>query len=123
MGHLKSIIVIGASAGGLKAITELISAVRLNFDVAVFVVLHVSKNSSGQILVNLLQKATDYQCGLPDDGEVIKGGHLYIARPDYHMIVKKGIIRVIKGPHENRWRPSIDVLFRSAAVAYCGRVI
>jgi two-component system chemotaxis response regulator CheB len=123
MGPVKSIVVIGASAGGLKAITKLVSGIRLHPDVAILIVLHLSKNSSAQILVNHLQRFAVYQCSAPNDGEALKGGHLYVARPDYHLFVKNGLIRVNKGPHENRWRPSIDVLFRSAAVAYDGKAI
>lgn len=87
-------------------------------DIAVFVVLHVAKNSSGAIITDLLQKATPLRCHLAENGQNIAGGNVYIAPPDCHMIIKPGIIRLIKGPSENRWRPSIDVLFRSAAVAY-----
>lgn len=119
---IRSIIAIGASAGGLKAITATMANMPLHPDIAVFVVLHMASSSTPQIVVEHIQRVTDYQCCLPEDGEPISGGRLYIARPDYHMIVKNGIIRIIKGAHENRWRPSIDVLFRSAAVAYTSHV-
>jgi two-component system chemotaxis response regulator CheB len=115
---IKYIIVAGASAGGLRALSELASRIPKRTDIAVFMVLHVSKNSIGRILETHVQKHTSLICNLPADGTPIKGGHLYIAPPDHHMVLKEGLIRIVKGPEENRWRPSIDVLFRSAAAHY-----
>jgi len=116
------IVVVGASAGGLKAISALLAAIADLSDMAVFVVLHVAKNSSGAIITDLLQKATTLNCHLAESGQAIAAGNVYISPPNFHMIIKRGIIRLIKGPSENRWRPSIDVLFRSAAVAYNSNV-
>ncbi|GAA4104704.1 chemotaxis protein CheB [Mucilaginibacter panaciglaebae] len=116
------IIVVGASAGGLKAIAALLTAIQDVEDAAIFIVLHVAKSSSGSILTNLLQKKTKLNCNLAMDGQRIEPGSVYVARPDYHLIIKPGYIQLINGPRENRWRPSIDVLFRSAAVAYNSRV-
>lgn len=59
---------------------------------------------------------------LATDNETISSGNIYIA-PEHHLIIKEEVIRVVNGPDENRWRPSIDVTFRSAAVAYRERVI
>jgi len=118
MSEINSIIVVGASAGGLKAISELLSVLPATVVAPIFIVLHVSRKSDGEILVSHLQKRTKLECVLPSDGEIIKAGHVYIATPDYHLLVTAKIMRVIKGPHENRWRPSIDVLFRSAAAAF-----
>lgn len=123
MDNIDKVIVIGASAGGLRAVAELVSHISPDFNTAIFVVLHVSRNSMGKILVQHLQKNTTYTCVLAEDGLEINKGHLYIAPPDYHLIIKLGTMKVIKGPHENRWRPSIDVLFRSAAAAYDSRTV
>ena len=117
------IIVIGASAGGLKAVAELISKFPQNTSVAVFVVLHVSKQSMSSVIAQHIQKHTSLICAIPANGEPIKPGHLYIAPPDHHLMVKSNEIRIHDGPHENRWRPSIDVLFRSAAVTFGTRAI
>jgi two-component system chemotaxis response regulator CheB len=89
----------------------------------VFVVLHVSKQSMAKIIAEHLQRHTKLVCQVPSNGDIIQPGHLYIAPPDHHMMIKQTGIRIHNGPHENRWRPSIDVLFRSAAVAYNSRVI
>jgi two-component system chemotaxis response regulator CheB len=120
---LKYIIVAGASAGGLKALSQLVSVIPAHSGIAVFLVLHVSKSSTGAILARYIQKHTEMPCSLPEDGERIEPGHVYIGRPDFHMMVHDGTIRVVKGPDENRWRPSIDVLFRSAAAHYKSRAI
>ena len=123
MNDISKIVVIGASAGGLKAIADLISTFPQSQGVAVFVVLHVSKQSMGAVIAQHIQKHTSLTCKVPVNGEAIKPGHLYIAPPDHHMMVKKTEIRIHNGPHENRWRPSIDILFRSAAGAFGPQVI
>jgi two-component system chemotaxis response regulator CheB len=123
MEEFKKIIVIGASAGGYHAMADVVAAIPADKEIAVFAVLHMSKDSSGDILCHHLQKRTALTCRVAADNERIEGGYLYLARPDHHLIVKRGMIRVHNGPRENRWRPSIDVLFRSAAAAYGSRVI
>jgi two-component system chemotaxis response regulator CheB len=116
--EVKNVVVIGASAGGFKAINSLIGNLPAGLPVAVFIVIHMSKQSQANIVVQQMQKLTTYQCKVAEDNEHIKAGHIYLAPADYHMFIKPGIIRLLRGPHENRWRPSIDVLFRSAAAAY-----
>jgi two-component system chemotaxis response regulator CheB len=73
--------------------------------------------------LNTLQPLTRLKCEIPEEGASVKKGHIYIASPNVHLLVKKGEIVLGRGPEENRWRPSIDVLFRSAAAAYSTRVI
>lgn len=123
MDNLQSVIVVGASAGGLQAVARLVSAIPPNLDTAIFVVLHVSRKSVGHILLKHIQNTTSYQCMLAEDGLEIERGHLYLAPPDRHLIIKPGVMLVTKGPHENRWRPSIDVLFRSAAANFNSKAI
>lgn len=123
MKGLKNIIVIGASAGGFKAISELLGKLPADLPVAIFVVIHLSKNSLARNIQRHLQRYTSYTCTVPHDNEEIKTGHLYIAPPQTHLFIRKGQIRLTDGPHENRWRPSVDVLFRSAAAAYGSLVI
>jgi two-component system chemotaxis response regulator CheB len=123
MDELKRIIVIGASAGGYQGIADLVAGLPADRDIAVFVVLHMSRDSAGAVVLHHLQLRTPLACKIAANGEPIQGGHLYLAPPDHHLIVKKGSMRVHNGPRENRWRPSIDVLFRSAAAAYDSHVI
>ena len=117
------IIVAGASAGGLNALTELVSRLPERLPAAVFIVMHLSRYSSPDIIRLHIQKAGNHPCIVPKGEEQIVAGNIYIAPPDWHMLLKKGTIHLIRGPHENRYRPSIDVLFRSAAANYDSHVI
>jgi two-component system chemotaxis response regulator CheB len=119
----KFIVVIGASAGGLNALSELVAQIDENIDAAFFVVLHLSKKGIGTFLSDRLQKFTNLKCKVGADGDIIERGTIYIAPPDYHMMLKENKVRINSGAQENRWRPSIDILFRSAAANYCDRVI
>jgi two-component system chemotaxis response regulator CheB len=85
--------------------------------------MHLSTESQEEIIVRIFQKYTSLQCSVACDKDKIKRGHIYLAPSDYHMTVKDGHIRLMQGPHEHRFRPSIDVLFRTAAVSYGPRVI
>lgn len=119
----KFIITIGASAGGLNAMTEVVAQLPGDIDAAIFLVLHLSKVGLGDFLVHRLQKYTSYKCRIAKDGDKIESEHIYIAPPDQHLLVKENEIVIANGPAENRWRPSIDVLFRSAAANYGNKVI
>ena len=117
------IITIGASAGGLNAMTEVIAQLPEEINAAVFIVLHLSKVGLGDFLVHRLQKYTGYSCKIAKNGDKIEANHVYIAPPDQHLLVRENEVVLGQGPAENRWRPSIDVLFRSAAVSYGSKVI
>jgi two-component system chemotaxis response regulator CheB len=123
LDDFRNLIVIGASAGGHSAVRKLVAELRPDINAAVLVVLHVSKRSSGDNISYLLQKHTQLICSCPSDGTVIEKGYLYIATPNHHMMVRDGRISINQGARENKYRPSIDVLFRSAAVHYGARVI
>jgi two-component system chemotaxis response regulator CheB len=116
------IVVIGASAGGTEAITSLLSALPADIPAALFVVCHVLPDS-GNHLVDTLNTSGPLPAKHAQDGEDIRHGIVYVAPPDRHLLVKRDRVRVTRGPRENRWRPAIDPLFRSAAVAYGARVI
>lgn len=117
------IIAIGASAGGLNAMTELISQLPAGLNAAVFIVLHLSKAAIGDILVERIKRNSKLPCKLAQHHEGIRPAHIYIAPPDAHLLIKENKMVLGFGPAENRFRPSIDVLFRSAASSYRNRVI
>jgi len=119
----KFIIVAGASAGGMNALVELVSQLKVDMDAAVFIVMHLSRTSISDFLVHRLQPYTSLKCEVAKEGLPIEKGHIYVAAPNHHLLVKKDKIILGRGPEENRWRPSIDVLFRSAAAAYSTRAI
>lgn len=118
----KDIIVIGASAGGVGALQRLCSALPADFPAAVFVAQHVSP-SARSLLPELISRAGPLKATAPKDGETIEAGRIYIAAPDHHMLLRPGKILMRRGPQENRTRPAVNALFRSAAIAYSGRVI
>jgi two-component system, chemotaxis family, protein-glutamate methylesterase/glutaminase len=119
----KFIIVIGASSGGLTALSEIVGQFDEKLDASFFVVLHLSKTAISDYLLHRLQPLTQLKCMIAKDRMPLHRGHIYIAPPNEHLIVIKDQIVVGYGPEENFWRPSIDVLFRSAAAAYNARVI
>ena len=116
-----SIIVIGASAGGVEAIRTVVAALPRSLNAAVFVTLHIGAHRSD--LPWLLSLAGPLAAKHPAHGDVIEAGHIYVAPPDHHMLVEDGCIALTKGPRENWARPAIDPLFRSAARAFGSRVI
>src|SRR5690606_23496941 len=78
---------------------------------------------SGDAFVAAMHKKGNLPCSHARDGERFERGHIYLAPSDHHMMLAKGTILVTKGAQENRSRPAIDPLFRSAAVAYGNRVV
>jgi two-component system chemotaxis response regulator CheB len=119
----KFVIVIGASAGGTTATAELISQIKPNINAAVFVILHLAGKGISELLMLRLQKFTSYKCKIAEDGEPLQSNTMYVPPVNQHLLVKEGQVVLGQGPSENRWRPSIDVLFRSAAAAYGNRCI
>ncbi len=119
-GH--DIVVIGGSAGGIEALRRICEGLPADFPAAVFVVLHISPKSRS-VMPDLLSRAGKLPARHPQDDEPIKRGVIYVAPPDMHMLLRPGHVILRRGPQENRTRPAIDPLFRSAAVAYGSRVI
>jgi two-component system chemotaxis response regulator CheB len=117
------LVCIGASAGGLNAVLEIVSQFPATLHAAVCIVLHLSKSGIGEILAEKIKKRTLLSCVLAQDKSLIRPGTIYIAPPNVHLLVKKERIVIGHGPSENRFRPSIDVLFRSAAASYSERTI
>jgi two-component system chemotaxis response regulator CheB len=118
----RDIVVIGASAGGVYALKDLVAALPADLPATLFVVLHVSADAPSY-LPTILTHQGKLPASHPADGEPIQRGHIYIAPPDHHLLLEPGKVLVKKGPKENRFRPSIDALFRSAAYTYGPRVI
>jgi two-component system, chemotaxis family, protein-glutamate methylesterase/glutaminase len=116
----RRIIVIGASAGGFTALRRLFAALEPSFPVPLLVVLHTSSNSIN--LATHLSKTSSLPVLMAADGP-IEPGIIYIAQPNRHLVIEPGQMCLWDGPRENRARPSIDVLFRTAAVAYRQYVI
>jgi two-component system chemotaxis response regulator CheB len=123
MSKPKFVIVIGASAGGTTALSELITQFKSGMDAAIFIVMHLSRTALSNFLLQRLQPHTTLKCVVAQEGEKIEKDRIYISPSNQHLLVTKDKIVLGRGPEENRYRPSIDVLFRSAAAAYSTRTI
>ena len=116
------IVVIGASAGGTQALLGLVKQLPAELNAAVLVVQHIPAHTPSN-LAQVLQHHTDFKVVNATNGERIRPGTIYCAVADHHLLVEGEEIVVTKGPKENRFRPSVDALFRSAAYHYRRRVI
>ena len=117
MPRAKQIVVVGTSAGGIEALRTLAAALPADFQAPICVVMHTAPQSPG-VLGQILSHAGPLKATNAVNNERLHPGHIYIAPPDCHLVVEPGKLRVTKGPKENRFRPAIDPLFRSAAQVY-----
>jgi len=122
MNRSTRFIVIGASAGGRVAITEILEHIPNTIDAAFAVVIHGSIGSSSTFVKTLSEK-TELKVFEAKDGMSIERACVYICKPNFHLYVQKSRLCLSKGPRENLFRPAIDVLFRSAAVTYKNKCI
>jgi len=121
MSH-RDIIVIGASAGGVEALTALVRLLPSDLPAALFIVSHLPPYGR-TVLPEILQRVGQLPAALAVDGEPIRASKIYVAPPDHHLLLETERVRVTHGPKENRFRPAIDPLFRSAAYVYGPGVI
>ena len=110
------LVVVGVSAGGLHALRTLAAGLPAGFDVPVAVVQHRSKDS--ELLCELLQECTPLRVTEVTDKEPIRRGFFYVAPPDYHLLVEDGFFSLSVDEPVRFSRPSIDVMFESAADSY-----
>jgi two-component system chemotaxis response regulator CheB len=118
----KDIVVIGASAGGIEALRFLARELPKDFPASIFAVTHTSPESPG-VLATILERAGPLPALCVTTSEIIRPGRIYVPKPDHHLLVQPGFARATRGPRENRFRPAVDPLFRSAAQTYGPRVI
>jgi two-component system chemotaxis response regulator CheB len=118
----RDIIVIGGSSGSTVPLRTILNALPKDLPAAVFIVVHIPARSLG-LLASVTAAAAHLPVHPAADGMTVSPGNIYLGVPDAHLILADGRIRLGHGPRENMARPSIDPLFRSAAVAYGSRVI
>lgn len=117
------IVVIGASSGGMQALKEVVAQLPAAFGAPIFVVQHMAVEADARVLAKVLDDCGALACAVAKNNQVFKAGHIYIAPADNHLLVKAAKLIVTKGARENRYRPAVDPLFRSAAVSHGPKVI
>lgn len=115
------IVVIGASAGGIQALLAVVAELPADFNAPIFVAVHIGRSRS--VLPSLLERGGVLAASHATDGEVFRPGHIYVAPPDWHLLVRDHSMQLSHGPRENHSRPAIDPMFRSAAHAHGPRTI
>jgi two-component system, chemotaxis family, protein-glutamate methylesterase/glutaminase len=120
IGH--DLIVMGASAGGVQAFRQLLKHLSPDLSAAVLIVQHTAPQGPG-FLANVLGRDAALPVKEAISGEIIRQGRVYVAPPDQHLIVQGPRLQLSRGPRENRQRPAIDLLFRSAAQSYGPRTV
>ena len=118
----RSVVVVGASAGGVVALQQIIEKLPGDLGAAVFVAVHFPKRGTSA-LPQILSRAGRLAAAHPTDGEPIVHGRIYVAPPGFHLLMNGGMVRLSRGPRVNGHRPAVDPMFRSAAVAFGSRVI
>jgi len=118
----RDVIAIAGSAGALEVLLELAGALPADFPAAIFVTLHTAPNRPS-LLPALLSGRGRLPAHHPVHDERVVPGHIYVAPPDNHLVLRSGAVEVVRGPKENGHRPAADVLFRSASTAYGPRVV
>ncbi|HKS57764.1 MAG TPA: chemotaxis protein CheB [Steroidobacteraceae bacterium] len=121
MGN-RDILAIGASAGGVEALTHLAAGFRPDLPASVLITLHLS-NQVRSSLDELLTRAGPLKAVFAQDGEPLRKGRIYIAPPDRHLMIDGTHIVLGTGPRENNSRPAIDPMLRSIALCCCNRAI
>jgi two-component system chemotaxis response regulator CheB len=118
----RNIIVLGGSTGSFEVFKTIARGLPAGLDASLFIVWHMSPDIRG-ILHQVLERIGTLDAVEARDGDPIETGRIYVARPDHHLLIDEDRVRVTRGPKENRFRPAVDPLFRSAAYAYGPRVI
>src|ERR1051325_1110477 len=111
------VIVVGASAGGVEALRTLVRGLTPDIQAPVLVVMHMWPYGPS-MLPAILANAGSITVTEAVNDAPSEDGHVYIARPDCPLLVERGHMHVSYRPKENRHRPSINMLFRAAALAY-----
>jgi len=119
---VRDVIVIGTSAGGVEALQGLFRGIPGDLPAAILVVLHIPSHSPSR-LGEILGRVSKLPVKIGEDGEMLARGQVYVASADRHLLIEGEKIRVTRGPTENRHRPAVDTLFRSAAYSCGQRVI
>ncbi len=122
---IKPVFFIGASAGGVKALSSLVSELPADFPSPIFLLLHRKRESpkSKNLLLDILKAKSTLPVSIPEAGEIIKAGRIYLPTDGLHIGIEDNQIIHSSEPDDEMWRPSIDYLFKSGAREYQERAI
>jgi two-component system chemotaxis response regulator CheB len=120
--HGHDILALGGSAGSYECLRQMVATLPADLPASLFVVQHAQPYTRSY-LPEILSRAGPLPARHPEDREPIQPGVIYVAPPDYHLLVGPGFVRLVQGPRENLARPAVDPLFRTAAVSYGPRVV
>ena len=118
----RDVVVVGASAGGVEAISFLMQHLPEDFPAALAISLHTLPNHAST-LSRALGRRAKMRCLEPQDGQPFLPGAAYIAPQDHHLVIRGAALRVQRGPKVHRSRPAIDPLFISAGKEFGSRAI
>lgn len=118
----RDVVVIGGSAGALEPLLRIVAGLPRGQPAAVLVVIHTAPEGES-VLPLLLTRAGALPAAHPAGVEELRPGRIYVAPPDLHLLLEDGLVRLMRGPRENRARPAVDPLFRSAALHHGPRVV
>jgi two-component system chemotaxis response regulator CheB len=121
-GELRGVVAVGASAGGVEALTEFASGLPADLPSAILVVLHVPANAPS-VLAQIIDRAGPLPAVSATDDAPLEPGRIYVAVPDRHLLVHDHRVVLAEGPTESGYRPAINALFRSVALTFGPRAV
>ncbi|ULE31238.1 chemotaxis protein CheB [Mycobacterium sp. IDR2000157661] len=121
-GALRGVVAVGASAGGVEALTEFAAGLPAELPYAVVIVLHVPANAPS-VLAQIIDRSGPLPAIPATDGAKLEPGYIHVAVPDRHLLVLDHHIMLSEGPTENRHRPAINAMFRSVALSAGPRAV
>lgn len=119
---LRGAVAIGASAGGVEALSNLAAGLSPDVPFAYLMVLHVPAGAPS-ILARIIDRSGPLPASAAQDGAPLQPGHIYVGVPDRHLLVDGAHVLLSQGPTENGHRPAINALFRSVALTFGPRAI
>lgn len=124
--QINPVFFIGASKGGVEALKHLAENMPENFPAPLFFILHRKRGASTEkqdLLPGVIRRKSKLKVVVPETGDVVQGGRIYLPQKDRHLIVEDNRIRIQEEPEDSMWRPCIDVLFKSGARDYQERAV